>query len=151
MSNSSGIFDRNTLVSFLFNLSVFIIVWKVLSSSLFSTFSKVFQKREELIEGQKKKAEELHREADRVVLEFESRISTEKISIKKQVESLLQQAEASSRAIIQSAREEAARELENTRKKIMEEANRIRENLRKEVPSIALKMASRVVGRDLSL
>ncbi len=151
MFNFEEILKNEILVSFIINLSVFIIVWRVLGWSLFSAFSDTFEKRREMVEGQKKRALALRLQSEEIAKEYELRISTEKAEIKKIIEKMLAESEVAQRKHIQSAREVAARELDEARKKIMEEAERVRESLRKEVPSIALRMASKVIGREVSL
>lgn len=151
MSSSQEIFNKDILINFIINLTVFIIVWRVLAGSLFSAFSNTFEKRREMVDGQKKSAAELRLKSEELAREYEFRISTEKAEIKKTIETVITETEANQRKYIQSAREVAAAELEEARKRISEEAEKVREKLKKDVPSIAVKMASRVIGRELSL
>lgn len=146
-----GIFNKDTLISFIINLSVFIIVWRVLSVSLFSAFSETFEKRQELVDGQKKRAAEIRLKSEEIEKEYELRISTERAEIKKTIEAAITEAEATQRRYIQSARESAANEINEARKKIRDEAEKVREELKREIPAIAIKMASRVIGRELNL
>ncbi len=148
---SQGIFNNDILISFIINLSVFVIVWRVLAGSLFLPFSETFEKRRELVDGQKKRAAELRLKSEEIAKEYELRINTEKAEIKKTIESAITQAEATQRRYIQSARESAANEINEARKRIQEEAEKVREELKKEVPTIAVRMASRVIGRELIL
>lgn len=151
MSSSQEIFNKDILINFIINLTVFVIVWRILAASLFSAFSDTFEKRREMVDGQKKKAQALHLKSEEVAREYELRISTEKAEIKKTIETVITETEVTQRKYIQSARETTAAELNETRKKISEEAEKVREKLKKDVPSIAVKMASRVIGRELSL
>jgi F-type H+-transporting ATPase subunit b len=151
MSGSQGIFNNDILINCIINLTVFIIVWRVLAASLFSPFSNAFEKRKELVDGQKKKAQALRARAEEIAKEYELRIIAEKAEIKKTIERIIADAEVTQRKIIQQAREVAAEELNETRKRIYEEAEKVREKLKNEVPSIAVKMASRVIGREVNL
>ncbi len=151
MSDSQEILKNEILISFIINLSVFIVVWRVLAGSLFSTFSNTFEKRREMVDGQRKRSQTLRLQSEEIAKEYELRISTEKAEIKKTIEKMLAESEAAQRRHIQSAREDAGRELDEARKRIKEEAKRVREDLEKEVPSIAVKMVSKVIGREVSL
>jgi len=151
MSGSQEIFNKDTLINFIINLSVFVIVWRILADFIFSAFGATFERRKEMVDGQKKKAQELHLKSEEVTREYELRISAEKTTIKKIIESVIAETETTQKKHIQLAREVAASELDRARKRIAEEAEKTREELKKDIPSIAIKMASRVIGRELSL
>lgn len=151
MSASREIFNKDTLISFIINLSVFVIVWRILSGSLFSGFSNIFEKRGELVDGQRKRAQAFRLESEKLEREYEFRINAERAEIKKNLESVVTETEIKQRKLIERAREVSAVEINQARKRIAEEAERVRENLKKEIPTIAVQMASRIIGRELSL
>ena len=124
------------------------LIW-ILNIVMFKPIRKVLHQRREKINGLEKNIETCQRDVN----EKDESIAAELRSAKhrgiKELEGLLQSAEAEEKRLINAINEKAAVEIDAIRKKIAKDAETVRETLQKEIDTYASEISQKILGRTV--
>lgn len=127
----------------------FLVLLVVLNFLLFRPILKVLDDREKLVKDSSELQERLGRLAEENISEYESKLHNakqESMSIRAagRTEAMIQM-----RQIVQETKADNVKELEQARDKLKEEAERSRKILQSEAESLAVQVATKLVGRPV--
>lgn len=127
----------------------FLVLLVVLNFLLFKPILKVLDDREKLVKDSSELKERLSTLADENISEYESKLHSakqESMSIRAAGRS---EALAQFRQTVQETKADNVQELEKARESLTEEAERSRKALQSETESLAVQVASKLVGRPI--
>ena len=127
----------------------FLIVFGVLAKILFPRIQQTLQERTDAIEGGIKRAEEAQQEASRTLEQYKQQLA----DARHEASQLREQAREEGAAILAEMREQAQAEsrriIESAHAQLEADRAQAVQSLRAEVGSLAVELASRVVGESL--
>jgi len=127
-----------------------LILYIFLKKFLFKPIKKMIDSRQAEIDGMYSDAEGKMAEADAMRTEYETRLSEAKEESEEILKSAHRRATLKEEEIIRNAKEEAARVVERADEQIELERKRILNEVKDEVSTLAVDIASAVIGRDVS-
>ncbi len=133
----------------LVQLANFLILMVVLNFLLFKPILRVLDEREKLVKDAAEIKERLGGLADEKITEYESKLFSakqESMSIRATSRS---EALGGFRKILQDTKAENAKELDAARKALSIQADESRKTLKAEVESLAVRVASKLMGRSM--
>ena len=128
----------------------FILLIVVLRAILIKPMMKFLDERAKKIDESLRQADENAKRAEEMVAEHDQIVAEARSKSSEIVETAMSQASSESRAIVADAREKAQATIDTAREEIMMEAERIKQDLRKEVASMTVKLAGKVLEREIS-
>lgn len=129
---------------------VFIAFVYPLNALLFKPIFAVLDERSERIEGARRRAEQLEREADEVIGRYRSAVSEVRQEAELARREQLDATRSEQSTITSGARGQAERQIAEARSEISSALDAARESLRSQVEDLARQAAERIVGRELS-
>lgn len=146
-------FKANPLVPHLSELIVgsvaFLLLFLLLRAKVFPQFEKAYAERTEAIEGGIKKAEQAQAQADEALEQYKAQLA----EAREEAGRIRTEAQAQRASIVDEAREEARAEAtritENAAVQIEAARFAAEAQLRTQVGSLAIELASRIVGESL--
>jgi len=126
-------------------LIVFALLWKVLLPRIMKTL----EERTEAIEGGLKRAEEAQNEANRTVEQYKAQLAEARHEAARQREQAIEEGARIVADARQRAEAEASRIIAAARSQIEADRQQAFASLRTEVGSIAVQLASKIVGESL--
>jgi F-type H+-transporting ATPase subunit b len=125
---------------------VFFALWRVLLPRIMTTL----EERTEAIEGGLKRAEEAQNEASRTVEQYKAQLAEARHEAARQREQAIEEGARIVADARQRAEAEASRIIESARGQIEADRQQAFASLRTEVGSIAVQLASKIVGESLA-
>lgn len=138
--------DGTTLIQ----LGLFLVALFILSRFLFRPYMKVQEGRKKGIEGARHEAEEMSSRADQTMSEYESKVQRAKLRGAEERQRLRQEGAARERQIVGAARDEAQKAVEGAKAEVGRQASAARTQLEAQAATLAQKMASKVLGREVA-
>jgi F-type H+-transporting ATPase subunit b len=126
----------------------FVLIFPV-NALIFRPVFRVFDEREERIEGTRRRAKKLAEDADEIVARYENAVREVREQAETDRRKRLEVARGEGGSEVAGARSAAEREIENARASIAVTLEATRTTLRGEAEALAREVAARVLGRAL--
>jgi F-type H+-transporting ATPase subunit b len=139
-------FDRTVL----FQMALFALLIVVLKPLLFDPVLHVFALREERTEGERARARKLQEKAGELLRKYERELEKVSTAAAKERERLHTETARLEADILREAREATMKISEEGRRRVQQEVSAIRFQLGKESERLAVDIAARVLGREVS-
>ena len=136
--------------SIFIQIALFLLIWFFLARFVFTPFQRLLGEREQRTEGMKAEAETLLKEAERLRMEYEGRITQAKEEGNSIKEAIRQEALQVREEFLTHAQEDAARFLVIARQQIQEEMQKDRELAVQEAEVIAQEMTEKILVRKVT-
>jgi F-type H+-transporting ATPase subunit b len=127
----------------------FLILLFLMYRTVFPSINKAYKDRRANIEGKLEQAEKDRAEAEKLLEQYRRRLSAAEDETQRILEEARANAERVRRDLRAKAEDEAGRELERARQAIRAERDQAIRQLRNEVGTLAVELATRVVGDSL--
>jgi F-type H+-transporting ATPase subunit b len=145
--------DRNPVIpnwsEFIVGALAFLILLFLLQRTAFPRMAAALKERTENIEGKLEQAERERQEADRLLQQYRDRLAAAEDETQRILEEARSNAERVRRDLLAKAEADAGRELDRARQVIRAERDQAVRSLRQEVGTLAVELATRVVGDSL--
>jgi F-type H+-transporting ATPase subunit b len=145
--------DRNPVIpdwsEFIVGALAFLILLFLLQRTAFPRITAMLKERTESIEGKLEQAERERQEADRLLQQYRDRLAAAEDETQRILEEARSNAERVRRDLLAKAEADAGRELDRARQAIRSERDQAIRSLRQEVGTLAVELATRVVGDSL--
>jgi len=136
--------------SIFIQIALFLLIWFFLARFVFTPFQRLLGEREQRTEGMKAEAETLLKEAERLQMEYEGRITKAKEEGNSIKEAIRQEALQAREELLTHAQEDVARFLVTARQQIQEEMQKDRELVVQEAEVIAQEMTEKILARKVT-
>jgi F-type H+-transporting ATPase subunit b len=136
--------------SFLVQMASFFIAFFILKSLVFGPVMALMDEREAAMDGSRKQAAELERDADAMREKLESELRRVRKQGGEEREKLRTTTQKLARELTDGARREQSQALQHARERLDREATSVRVQTKTEVPELAQKIAERLLGRSVS-
>lgn len=151
---SATIFLSGSLVDFdgtmLIHLAFFVASFLVLNQFVFKPLLALFEAREDAIDGARREAKKLQKEADEQKATFDNELKAVRLSAGEERDRLRNEGKDEERRILDDARSTAQRQLDDANKTLNREAENVRGGLQASIPVLANEIASKLLGREVA-
>ena len=130
-------------------LIIFFIVFFLLRSLIFKPVLALFDAREQAIEGEKKKAEQMEKQADEKLDKYENEMRRLRDIANQERDKLRAEGQKLARDIAEKARGESNKLLNDSKSKLEAESKRIRDEVKVIIPGLARQIASKLLDREV--
>jgi F-type H+-transporting ATPase subunit b len=127
----------------------FIVLLVLLSRMVFPRMNQALEERTANIEGKLERAEQQREEAEKLLQQYRDKLASAEDETQRIIDEARANAERVRRDLRAKAEAEAEREIERARTAIRQERNQAIQELRREVGTLAVELATRVVGDSL--
>lgn len=138
-------FDGTLLVQ----LAIFFVVFFVLKSWLFNPLIKLFDAREEAIEGARRDAKSVHGDAKEKETEYNARMRDMRAEATRERERLRTEGVKLEETIVSGVKEETSKQLAEAQRKLNQEAAQVRAELKTTVSVLAREIAGKLLSREV--
>ena len=142
--------DVDLNLTFVIQVGLIVVLLLVLKPVLFEPMLKLFEAREERIDGAKKKARETDIKSAKAETEFQTQMGKAQASGNVERERLRNEGVKAENEVLAKVRAETAAFLDDRRQKAQEELKAARSDLQGSAQDLAKQLATRVLGRELS-
>jgi F-type H+-transporting ATPase subunit b len=129
---------------------LFLLMLIVLSRFLFKPYLRIRDERAKGIEGAKHEAHDMEHRADKIVADYDARLTRTKQRGAEERARLRSEAAAFERQVLGAARDEGHRALEEARTRIGKEAQSAKARLEADAGALAKQMAKKILGREVA-
>jgi len=133
--------------SFFIEIVLFLAMVFFLQRFLFRPLLKLWDEREDLIEGNRKKAETLSKQVDQMVVYYEAQLWAARRLAQEERERIRRQAGKEQEEIVQVARTEANETIADLREKIALEYREALKRIQDESEAMGKSIAGRILGK----
>lgn len=130
-------------------IGLFFLLFFILKSLVFGPVMRTFDAREQAIDGAKREAETVRREADGIADAFKEELRKVRQAAGEERERLQNEGVRIEQELIETARKDVHETSRKAEARLDEELAAARAELEASVPGLASAMASRVLGREL--
>jgi len=130
-------------------LIIFFIVFFLLRSLIFKPVLALFDAREQAIEGEKKKAEQMEKQADEKLDKYENEMRRLRDIANQERDKLRAEGQKLARDIAEKARGESNKLLNDSKSKLEAESKRIRDEVKVIIPGLARQIAGKLLDREV--
>jgi F-type H+-transporting ATPase subunit b len=134
----------------LVQLAVFFIALVILRALVFKPMLRVFEAREEAIDGARREARRMEQEARAAGDKFDDEMRGLRSSATAERERLRQEGQRLERTILDKVRQETQKELGDAEAQLQIEARRLRADINATVPKLAGQIAEKLLGREVA-
>jgi F-type H+-transporting ATPase subunit b len=127
----------------------FIVLFVLLARTVFPRMDKALEERTANIEGKLEQAERERQEAEKLLQQYRDKLDSAEDETQRIIDQARANAERVRKDLRAKAEAEAEREIERARTAIRQERNQAIQELRREVGTLAVELATRVVGDSL--
>ncbi|MEM9189871.1 MAG: ATP synthase F0 subunit B [Myxococcota bacterium] len=131
-------------------LALFTVLFFILKSLVFKPMVKLFEAREEAIEGAREDAKRMEKEAAEKADTFEEEMREVRLKAQAERDKLRVEGARLERAVLDKVREETRQTMAQAEKNLTQEATRVRKEIDATIPKLANEMAGRLLGRELN-
>ncbi len=128
----------------------FVLLFALLAKFVFPTISRTLQERSENIEGKLQAAERQRQEAQALLQQYQAKLEQANTQAQQLLEQARSNADRLEVELRGKAEDQARRIVERAQESIHAERDRVLQQLRTEVGTLAIDLASRVVGDSLN-
>lgn len=139
----------NLDITFIFQLVNFLVLMLVLNVLLYKPVRKLLAARETEIASGHSKADEIDRDVQDKMAQYEARLHEAKVKASDERSVLKKAALAEEAALLDQARKEATDSVNALKGKVAKEATEAREYLKAQSRSLSLEICEKVLGRRL--
>ena len=137
-------------VTVFIQLGLFFIAFFILKTLVFGPIIRLFEKREEMIEGARLQAKELHGQAENAETELAEAKRRARLQASAEREKMRAEGKRLEAEIMERARESSSRQLAEAEKSLEQEAATIRTEMKARVPALAKTIASKLLAREVA-
>jgi len=130
-------------------VGVFFLLFFILRAFVFKPMIALFDEREKAIDGAKRDARALEKEAEAKLAAFEVEMAKVRAEVGAEREKMKAEARRSERELLERVRKETDEMVANADAKIAKEAAQIREEIAASSPALAKQIAEKLLGRGL--
>jgi F-type H+-transporting ATPase subunit b len=138
--------DATSLVQ----LVIFFVAFFILRGLVFRPVMRLFDAREQAMDGSRKQAEQMERDAEQTREKFEAELRRVRQQATEDREKLRAKAQQLARELTEEARRESTALLSSAKVKLELESKDARARTRAEVPGLARQIAEKLLGRGMS-
>ncbi len=135
--------------SFFVQLAIFFTAFFILRSLVFRPVMGLFDAREQAMEGSRKQAEQMEREAEQTRASFEAELRRVRQQANEDRDKLRGQAQQLARELTEKARSEHSAMIVSAKVRLDREAGEARTNTQAELPQLARQIAEKLLGRSV--
>ncbi len=132
------------------HLVIFFLAFFILRSLVFKPMVRLFEAREEAIDGARADARQMEKDAAKKADAFEEEMRKVRLEAGTERDKLRQEGLRLERTILEKVRQETQQSVVDAEKKLADEAARIRREIQTSVPILAREMATKLLGREVS-
>jgi len=136
--------------SIVIQMVILAIAFFILRSLVFKPVMGLFDAREAAMDGSRKAASEMDKDADAIRERFESELKRVRAQGNDQRDKARAQTQKLARELTEASRKENAATLASARARLDGEAKQARDKAKAEVPGLAKQIAERLLGRSMS-
>jgi F-type H+-transporting ATPase subunit b len=136
--------------SFFIQLAIFLIAFLILRALVFKPVMALFDARDQAMEGGKREAEQMEREAVQMRERFESELRAVRQKATEDRDRLRTQALQLARELTERARRENAATLSSAKAQLEVEAKDARQKALADAPALARQIAEKLLGRSVN-
>ncbi len=130
-------------------LGLFFVAFLVLRSLIFKPMVRLFEAREQAIDGAREEAKQLSEKADDTGHAFDEQMRSVRLSAQKERERLRQDGLKLERETLERVRRHTQLQLEEAEARVASDGERLRRELAARVPVLANQIASRLLHREV--
>jgi len=130
-------------------LVLFTLLVPVLNALLFRPILRVLDEREQRIDGARRRADDLSRQAERTLQQYETAVREARASAEAERKQSLEHAQRQQAGVVADERSKAEQTLERTRSEVGSALDGARTELQSQARELAREVATRVLGRAL--
>lgn len=134
----------------IFSILNFILIVGVLAMILWKPMLKFLDERAKKIKDSLKLAEKTRRESEQIKVEHDEILKEARLKATEIIDKAVASATDESRNIISQTREQSQAMLEDARKEMLMESERIKHELRDELADMTIRLAGKVLEREIS-
>ncbi len=127
-------------------LANFIVLIFLLNIILFKPLQRIFNERQDGIEGNLKRAREMNEKREEILRNLNSELTEANLKARSLFNEILEEGKVKQMESIASAEKESRALLEKAKKEIEEETQRTKISLRKEIENISEEIVKKMVG-----
>jgi F-type H+-transporting ATPase subunit b len=131
-------------------LVIFFMAFFILKALVFKPMMALFDAREEAIDGARREAKELVREAEKKGASFDDEMREVRREAGAERDKLRAEGLRLEREMLEKVRAETSETLSAAEKKLNQEAEQVRTEMKTQVPLLARKIASQLLGREVA-
>jgi F-type H+-transporting ATPase subunit b len=135
--------------SFFIQLAIFFVAFFILRGLVFGPVMKLFDEREQAMQGSRKQAEQMEREADQTREKFEAELRRVRQQATEDRDKQRSQAQQLARELTEKARRENTATLSSAKAQLELEAKDARKRTIADVPALARQIAEKLLGRSV--
>ena len=136
--------------SIVIQMVILVIAFFILRSLVFKPVMGLFDARDAAMEGSRKAASEMDKDADAIRDRFESELKRVRATGNDQRDQARTQTQKLARELTETSRKENAATLASAKARLDGEAKQARDTAKAEVPGLAKQIAERLLGRSMS-
>lgn len=136
--------------SLVIQMAILAIAFFILRSLVFKPVMGLFDAREAAMDGSRKAAAEMDKDADAIRERFESELRRVRQEGNDERDKVRAKSQKLARELTDAARKESATTLASAKARLDLEASQAREKAKAEVPALAKQIAERLLGRSMS-
>jgi len=136
--------------TFFVQLLLFFIAFLFLRAFVFHPMIRLFERREEAIDGARAEAKKMEKEAGQKAATFEEEMRKIRLQAGAERERLRQDGIRLERKLLEKVRTETQQTLREAEQKLQGEARNLRSEIRAKVPALGREIAARLLDREVS-
>jgi F-type H+-transporting ATPase subunit b len=136
--------------SFFVQLAIFLALVFILKRFMFNPLMDLWDKRDQLIEGNKQKSEELTAKVDRLIVEYQFKVLDKKKQMAVEADKKRKQASSEQDDIIAKLRTSSNEMIAELREKIASEFKDARSRLQADSQAMGQKIAEKILGASVA-
>jgi F-type H+-transporting ATPase subunit b len=131
-------------------MAILAIAFFILRSLVFKPVMALFDARDAAMEGARKQAADLDKNADAIRDKFETELKRVRQQGNEERDKMRAQSQKLARELTETARKESAQTLASAKARLDQEARQARDKAKADVPVLAKQIAERLLGRSMS-
>ena len=135
--------------TFFFQVINFIVLIFLINRFLLKPAMKIIDDRRDLAEGSEEEARHLQSESDKMLVDYEQRLTEARITAAQERDKLREEGLKRENNIIRTTREETKKVIEELKVNIAEEASLTKKELNKDVDTLSQNIVEKLLGREL--
>jgi len=136
--------------SLFIEIALFLAIVFFLQRFLFKPLLKLWDEREEMIDGNRKKAEQISKQLDQMIVYYEAQLWATRRLANDEREKIKRRAELEKEQMVQTSRNEAQEMLGDLREKIALEYREALKRIQEEAELMGKNIAEKILGRNLA-
>lgn len=137
-------------ITFFVQMGVFFVAFLILRSLIFKPAVDLFEERELRIDGARREAKELEKEAGDKGETFDAEMTKLRLSAGEERDALRAEGKRLEAKVLESVRTDTQKQLDEAETKLQAEAAKVRKEMESTVPMLAKQIATKLLSREVN-